>query len=115
MADQNIEILLEGSLSLLSIEGESENHPPKFTVVTSVEYQKFDDVPEESRLFLHGVGKMFTTSQVSVDEKAKTVRFKAFGDDYIVSPIAEEDWEEMYPELREELKELEREVNQNGE
>ena len=114
MADQKMEILLEGSLSLLRIEGESENHPPKFTIVTSVEYQKIDDVPEESRLILHGVGKMFTTSQVSVDKEASTVRFKAFGDDYIVSPITDEDKQEMSPELRQEVEELEGEVNQNG-
>jgi len=114
MEDQKIEILLEGSVSLLRIEGESENHPPKFTIVTSVEYQKFNDVPEESRLILHGVGKIFTTDELSVDKEAKTVKFKAFGDDYIVSPITDEDRQEMSPELRQEVEELEGEVNQNG-
>ena len=115
MALPETEVLLENVVNVLEMEGETENSPPPFSIVTGVLYQPDKEKPEESRLILEGLGKMFTTAEVDVDKETKTVRFKAFGDDYIVRPITEEDKENMFLELREEVEELERQVSESGE
>ena len=115
MAFSDFKTLLKNSLSILDVDSESENTPPFPTIVTEVQYSESDEDPTESRLLLHGVGKIFTTDEVKVDEEAKTVTFMAFGDEYVVRPLTNDDKEKMSPELREEVEELERQVNSDGE